>query len=272
MRRGARRAPYKGDQASCRVPCEHLFDRITVASRDAGEPTMNPASGDDDDHHDLAEFGYAPSLNRTLGTFSSFAAGFAFISILTGLFQMFYLGYGAAGPRFFWTWVVVAMGQMTVALCFAELAAHYPLCGSVYQWAARVGSPGLGWMAGWVSLAGTIVSLAAVSMALQAALPAISPIFQFVGDKRKSRRCRQEWRDPGLRTDRPDHDPERPRRGPPGEVQQRGRDGRDARRRGVDRPAFRPCQARPGRDLAGSGRRVRRSGEKPACSRCSWRR
>ena len=134
------------------------------------------------DEHDLAGFGYTQSLGRSLGGFSSFAAGFAYISILTGLFQMFPLGYRGAGPAFFWTWPVVAFGQMMVALCFAELSAHYPLCGSVYQWSRKVGSPFVGWMAGWISLAGSIVALAAVAMALQAALPAISPIFQLVGD------------------------------------------------------------------------------------------
>lgn len=134
------------------------------------------------DERDLAGFGHAQTLGRSLGGFSSFAAGFAYISILTGLFQMFPLGYRGSGPSFFWTWPVVAIGQMMVALCFAELSAHYPLCGSVYQWSRKVGSPFLGWMAGWISLAGSIVALAAVAMALQAALPAISPIFQLVGD------------------------------------------------------------------------------------------
>ena len=54
---------------------------------------------------------------------------------------MFYVGYGAGGPAFFWTWPAVFLGQLTVALCFAELAAHYPLSGGVYQWSRRTGSP-----------------------------------------------------------------------------------------------------------------------------------
>ena len=155
-------------------------------------PTRNPdrvlrpitpcTHSDPVDERDLARFGYAQSLGRSLGGFSSFAAGFAYISILTGLFQMFPLGYRAAGPAFFWTWPVVAAGQFCVALCFAELSTHYPLCGSVYQWGKGVGGRGVGWMAGWVSLAGSIVSLAAVSMALQAALPVIWNGFQLFGD------------------------------------------------------------------------------------------
>ena len=79
-----------------------------------------------DDTRDLAAFGYKQVLDRTLGSFSSFAAGFSYISVLTGVFQTFYLGYGAGGPAFYWTWPAVFLGQGAVALCFAELAARYP--------------------------------------------------------------------------------------------------------------------------------------------------
>src|ERR671934_2954603 len=118
------------------------------------------------DHHYLARFGYRQELARTLGSFSSFAAGFSYISILTGMFQMFHLGFAAGGPAFFWTWPTVFLGQFLVALCFAELAAHYPLSGGVYQWSKHVGSPALGWMTGWVYLACSVISLAAVALAL----------------------------------------------------------------------------------------------------------
>src|SRR6185437_10832894 len=97
------------------------------------------------DNNDLASFGYRQELKRSIGSFSSFAAGFSYISILTGLFQMFYLGYGAGGPAFVWTWPLVLCGQMTVALCFAELAGEFPLSGGVYQWSKLAGSPTLGW-------------------------------------------------------------------------------------------------------------------------------
>ena len=135
-----------------------------------------------EDDRDLAAFGYKQVLDRTLGSFSSFAASFSYISILTGVFQMFYVGYGAGGPAFYWTWPLVFLGQLTVALCFAELAAQYPLSGGIYQWSRWIGSGGLGWMAGWVYLSGSIISLAAVALALQATLPQIAPAFQLIGD------------------------------------------------------------------------------------------
>jgi len=133
------------------------------------------------DNNDLASFGYRQELKRSMGSFSSFAAGFSYISILTGLFQMFHLGYGVAGPGFFWTWPFVLVGQLLVALCFAELASRFPLSGGVYQWAKFTGNPFLGWMTGWIYLACLIVTIGAVAMALQVSLPQISSSFQIIG-------------------------------------------------------------------------------------------
>src|ERR1700722_20744105 len=113
-----------------------------------------------EDTRDLAAFGYKQVLDRTLGSFSSFAAGFSYISILTGVFQMFYVRYGAGGPAFYWTWPMVFLGQITVALCFAELAAHYPLSGGIYQWSRWIGSGGAGWMAGGGVLSRPLIRLA----------------------------------------------------------------------------------------------------------------
>ena len=86
------------------------------------------------DSGELAGFGYKQELDRSLGNFSSFAAGFSYISILTGMFELFGFGFAQAGPPLWWTWIIVLGGQMLVALCFAELAGQYPLAGSVYQW------------------------------------------------------------------------------------------------------------------------------------------
>ena len=134
-----------------------------------------------DDSEDLARFGYRQELTRTLGSFSSFAAGFSYLSILTGLFQMFYLGFGAGGPAFIWSWPLVLGGQFLVALGFAELAAHYPLSGGAYQWSKLTGSPRAGFVVGWIYLACLVVTLGAVALALQALLPQISPVFQVIG-------------------------------------------------------------------------------------------
>ncbi|MEU8638306.1 amino acid permease [Amycolatopsis sp. NPDC048633] len=130
---------------------------------------------------ELAAFGYRQELRRSLGGFSAFAAGFSFVSILTTVFQLFGFGYTFGGPLFFWTWPVVLAGQLLVALVFAELAARFPLAGSVYQWAKQLTKGFLGWLAGWMMLLGCVVALAAAAIALQVVLPSVWDGFQLVG-------------------------------------------------------------------------------------------
>jgi urea carboxylase system permease len=133
------------------------------------------------DVHDLAQFGYKQELDRSLGKFSSFAAGFSYLSILTGVFQLFGFGFATGGPAFWWTWPIVFVGQLLVALCFAELAGQFPLAGSVYQWSKQVATPLTSWLAGWIILTGSVVTVAAVAVAYQVILPQISTKFEFVG-------------------------------------------------------------------------------------------
>src|SRR5579864_8952689 len=130
----------------------------------------------------MEHFGYRESLARSIGSFGSFAAGVSYISILTGTFQLFYFGYGTAGPAYLWSWPLVLVGQLAVALCFMELAAKYPVAGSVYNWSKQLGSRVLAWSAGWLMLTASIVSLSAVVLALQLNLPRLWSGFQIVGD------------------------------------------------------------------------------------------
>jgi urea carboxylase system permease len=133
------------------------------------------------DAEDLRRIGYRQQLHRRLGWFSSFAAGFSFVSILTTVFQLFALGYSFGGPAFFWTWPLVFAGQLCVALVFAELAASWPLAGCIYQWSRRLAGETVGWFAGWAMMVGYIVSVAAIGIALQAVLPSVWSPFQLVG-------------------------------------------------------------------------------------------
>ncbi|MDH5176632.1 MAG: amino acid permease [Gammaproteobacteria bacterium] len=132
--------------------------------------------------HGMGHFGYRESLNRSIGAFGSFAAGVSYISILTGTFQLFYFGFGTAGPAYLWSWPLVLLGQLAVALCFMELAAMYPIAGSVYNWSKVLGSRLVGWASGWLMLTATIVTLSAVVLALQLNLPRLWSGFQIVGD------------------------------------------------------------------------------------------
>jgi amino acid transporter len=132
-----------------------------------------PATRDDDSA--LAEFGYRQELDRRIGRFGSFAAGVSYISILTGTFQLFYFGFGAGGPAYLWSWTMVFVGQLAVALCFAELAARYPLAGSLYNWTERLAGGTTAWMAGWTMLTASVVTLSATALAYQVTLPGCGP-------------------------------------------------------------------------------------------------
>lgn len=130
---------------------------------------------------DLSTFGYTPELTRRVGPYASFAAGFSFVSIMTTVFQLFGLGYSFGGTAFFWTWPVVFAGQLLVALCFAELAARYPISGAIFQWSRRLGGATVGWFAGWTMVIAQIITLAAAAIALQVVLPTVWSGFQLIG-------------------------------------------------------------------------------------------
>ena len=124
------------------------------------------------DHHaaqaerdtaDLERFGYKQELNRGLGTFSSFAVAFSYISPSTGIFTLFFLGISALGARMWWTWPTVALFQFIVALNFAEVTSHFPLAGSVYQWTKYLAGRGYAWITGWFYLFAGILTVAFIT-------------------------------------------------------------------------------------------------------------
>lgn len=118
------------------------------------------------DTADLERFGYKQELKRGLGTFSSFAVAFSYISPSTGIFALFFLGMGAIGGWLFWTWPLVALGQMIVALNFAELSSHFPVAGSVYQWTKYLAGRTYAWFTGWFYLIAGILTVASVCATL----------------------------------------------------------------------------------------------------------
>ena len=73
-------------------------------------------------------------------------------------------------------------GQGMVALCFMEMAAQYPIAGSVYQWSKQLSGPFASWMTGWIYIVGAIVTITAVAIDWQVVLPQITTSFQFLGN------------------------------------------------------------------------------------------
>src|SRR5438876_8653469 len=99
----------------------------------------------------LQRFGYQQEFKRELKRFASFAVGFSFISITTGIFSTYGSVLNWGGPLGIWTWPFVVVGQFLVALVFAALASRMPIAGYSYQWVSRLVNPKIGWLVGWVS-------------------------------------------------------------------------------------------------------------------------
>jgi amino acid transporter len=116
-----------------------------------------------DDAH-LRSLGIKPELRRTLGFLSNFAVAFSYISVSTGTFTVFALALGFSGPIFFWAWPLVILGQTFVALNFAELASHFPVAGSIYQWSKRLSNRTLGWFTGWIYFWAGVLTTTAVAV------------------------------------------------------------------------------------------------------------
>ena len=108
----------------------------------------------------------APRMERSIRRFASFAVAFSFISIATGIFTAYGAMLVSSGPLGIWSWLVVMVGQLCVALVFASFAARIPLTGYSYQWFSRLANPVLGWVVGWVSFTFLVVVVVAVDYSL----------------------------------------------------------------------------------------------------------
>lgn len=116
-----------------------------------------------DDEADLSSFGYKQELNRGLRFWTTWAIGFAFVSPIVGLYTIVALGATAAGPAWMWAIPLVAIGQMTLAMVYAQLSARWPLSGGIYQWTRRLIGPAGGWWAGWFYMWATTMIVAGVT-------------------------------------------------------------------------------------------------------------
>ncbi|WP_375538327.1 APC family permease [Mycolicibacterium sp. CBMA 311] len=120
-------------------------------------------------------FGYQPELKRSLGSFQMFAISFASVSVIVGIFATYGDVLQSSGPLGIWLFPIVAVGQILVALVYAQFAARIPLSGSSYQWASRLANPKIGWMFGWVTACNVAMSAPAIDNAL--ATQCLMPLF-----------------------------------------------------------------------------------------------
>ena len=81
-----------------------------------------------------------------------FAIAFSIVSITTGIFLNYGFGLAYWGPASIWTWPIVGVGNLMIALVVAELGTRIPLAGYAYQWSARLVNPTYGWFVGFAGL------------------------------------------------------------------------------------------------------------------------
>lgn len=136
----------------------------------AGTQPLDQAA--QDDAH-LRSLGIKPELQRTLGFLSNFAVAFSYISVSTGTFTLMGLGLALGGPAMFWSWPLVVLGQLFVAANFAELASHFPVAGSIYQWSKRLSNRTLGWFTGWFYFWAGVITTTAVAITVPLVLSSI---------------------------------------------------------------------------------------------------
>jgi amino acid transporter len=133
----------------------------------AADPAESPLAGSlptGTDHDDarLASLGYQPQLRRVLGLFANFSVAFTYLSPMVGIYSLFFLGLGMAGPAYIWLNLIPIAGMLLVALVFGELASHYPVAGALYQYSKFSVGAGYGWFVGWFYGFALLITVAAV--------------------------------------------------------------------------------------------------------------
>ena len=128
-----------------------------------------------EDNRDIIDAGYKPQLHRKIGFFSSFAISFSFMSVLMGVFSNYGYVLGKAGPFGLWTWLIVCVGQLLVALIFAEMAGRIPLTGALYNWNNKLSNNAIAVTVHWLTVFAYAISGAGIMVAI------MGPLQTFLG-------------------------------------------------------------------------------------------
>lgn len=121
-----------------------------------------PSALPDEDAAHLQRLGYHQELHRVLGFFDNFSVAFSYLSPMVGVYSLFVLGVGTAGPAYLWLMIPVVGFMLLVALVFGELASHYPIAGALYQYGKWSVGPKYGWWIGWIYGLALLVTVASV--------------------------------------------------------------------------------------------------------------
>lgn len=102
-------------------------------------------------------------LKRTLGPLGASAIGVASM-VGAGVFYVFAPAASLAGSWVLLSLAIAGFIAMVNALSVAQLSLHYPATGGVYSFATHYVSPRVGFLAGWLFLAGKTASAGAIAL------------------------------------------------------------------------------------------------------------
>ncbi|MFV0432794.1 MAG: APC family permease [Leucobacter sp.] len=119
----------------------------------------------DEDAAHLASLGYSydTTFKREMGFWGNVSLGFTYLSPIAGVYSMFAISLGEAGPPMAWALVIALVGQFLVALIFGEVVSNYPVAGGVYPWSRRLWGRKWAWMNGWIYVVAIVGTIAAVT-------------------------------------------------------------------------------------------------------------
>ena len=117
---------------------------------------------DEDDAAHLHALGYTSEFKRDMSPWANFSLGFTYLSPVVGVYTLFAYALATGGPPMIWSFLIVGLGQLLVALVFSEVVAQFPVAGGVYPWARRLWGRRYAWMTGWVYLIALLVTIASV--------------------------------------------------------------------------------------------------------------
>lgn len=132
-----------------------------MSSNEHSKSVASPEHLGDAEH--LSVLGYEGKFDRSMSLWANFALGFTYLSPLVGVYSLLAVALATGGPPSIWWIVIVACGQMLVALVFGEVVSQYPIHGGVYPWARRLWGRRYAWLAAWVYIWALIVTITAVS-------------------------------------------------------------------------------------------------------------
>ena len=90
------------------------------------------------DNAQLEALGYDSKFDRSMSLWANFSLGFTYLSPVVGVYTLFAIALAAGGPPRFWTYLLVGIGQLFVAMVFGEIVSQFPIAGGLYPWARRL--------------------------------------------------------------------------------------------------------------------------------------